>query len=361
MTDFVTSILQLEKRCIFCGKKPSEKNREHIIPRWLIALTGDPKREWYLGLKFNDISKPTRAFAADPFQFPACESCNSRYSALEARTQSHMTKLLNEESLTGVEWDDLLDWFDKVRIGLFIGNMMLNKDLPIPDPKFFIDQRSGTKDRCLLIYPNRSDYFGLRMIGAGDPVFFHNSTSFMLAVNGLLFLNASSDFILAPRMGFPFPRKTRMQGQYIAAHDFTAFYRPKLPFIRFSFYQPLLRIYQTILNTNILDEDEYKTLACTDYVSSKLLPGSRVKTQPCAAANGALTFLGTASRARFVRPPAKNFKTFDEYCLRFFEYRHMELERAIEIAEPVSRPLIRTMMKINGYAIDQTNSGICSL
>ena len=49
MTDFVTSILQLEKRCIFCGKKPSEKNREHIIPRWLIALTGDPKREWYLG------------------------------------------------------------------------------------------------------------------------------------------------------------------------------------------------------------------------------------------------------------------------------------------------------------------------
>jgi hypothetical protein len=361
MTDFVTSILQLEKRCIFCGERPSEKNREHVIPRWLIALTGDPKREWHLGVKFGDPSKPARAFTADQFQFPACESCNSRYSGLEARTKSHMTKLLNEENLTGVEWDDLLDWFDKVRIGLFIGNMMLNKDLPIPDPKFFIDQRSGAKDRCLLIYPNRSDYFGLRMIGAGDPVFFYNPTSFMLAVNGLLFLNASSDFLLAPRMGFPFPRETRMQGPYIAADDFTALYRPKLPFIRFSFYQPSLGIYQTILNTEILNEDAYSALAHTDYVGSKLVPGSPIKTQPCAVTNGTPTFLGTADRAGALRLPKKSIKTFDEYCLRFFEYRYMELERAIEIAEPVSRPLIRTIMKFNGYAIDQTNSGIYSL
>jgi hypothetical protein len=182
-----------------------------------------------------------RRFAADQFQFPACEACNSRYSDLEGRTKANMTKLLNEQSLSAVQWDDLLDWFDKVRIGLFIGNMILNKDLPVPNPKFFIDQRIGAKDRCVLIYPNRADRVGLGMIGAGDPVFFHLPTSFMLLVNKLLFVNLSSDFLLAPRMGFPFPRTIEMEGPRMRADDFTAFLRPKLPFIRFSFYRPVGR------------------------------------------------------------------------------------------------------------------------
>ena len=147
MTELITSILQLEKRCIFCGNPPNGKNKEHVIPRWLTELTGDPKRAWYLGLKFGEPDKPPRVFSADQFQFPACEVCNTRYSNLESRTKSSFLKLWDNEPLAAAEWDDLLDWFDKVRIGLFIGNMVLNKDLPIPDPKFFIDQRIGAKDR----------------------------------------------------------------------------------------------------------------------------------------------------------------------------------------------------------------------
>jgi len=136
VTKLITSILQIEKRCIFCGNPPTEKNKEHVIPRWLIELTGGPKRAWYLGVKFSELDKPARVFSADQFQFPACEACNTRYSDLEGRTKGYFLKLWDNKPLTAAEWDDLLDWFDKVRIGLFIGNMILNKDLPIPNPKF---------------------------------------------------------------------------------------------------------------------------------------------------------------------------------------------------------------------------------
>jgi hypothetical protein len=44
--------MNMDKFCVFCGKKPQSKNREHIIPQWLIALTGDPNRDVYLVRKW---------------------------------------------------------------------------------------------------------------------------------------------------------------------------------------------------------------------------------------------------------------------------------------------------------------------
>ena len=32
----------LSKVCIFCGNPPSGKNKEHVIPQWLIRATGKP-------------------------------------------------------------------------------------------------------------------------------------------------------------------------------------------------------------------------------------------------------------------------------------------------------------------------------
>jgi len=32
------------KKCVFCGKNPISKTKEHIIPQWLIEYTGDPDR-----------------------------------------------------------------------------------------------------------------------------------------------------------------------------------------------------------------------------------------------------------------------------------------------------------------------------
>jgi hypothetical protein len=271
VTELITSILQLEKRCIFCGNPPNGKNKEHVIPRWLIELTGDPKRAWYLGLKFGEPDKQPRVFSADQFQFPACEACNTRYSNLEGRTKSSFLKHWDNEPLTAAEWDDLLDWFDKVRIGLFIGNMILNKDLPIPDPKFFIDQRIGAKDRCVLVYPI-PDHDGLRIYGGSDAVFFHLPTSFMILARNLLFLNVSSDFLLAPRMGFPFPRIMEEIEGKTRADALAATLRPKIPFIRFSFHPPIIAVYQAILMKELIGDETHAALAANDYVKSRLWP-----------------------------------------------------------------------------------------
>jgi hypothetical protein len=361
VTELVTSVLQQEKRCIFCGKPPHEKNREHVIPQWLIELTGDPSRTWHLGVKFSDQNKSARQFAANQYQFPACEVCNTRYSALEARAKANMVKLLNMQSLNATEWNDLLDWFDKVRIGLFIGNMILNKDLPIPNPKFFIDQRIGMKDRCVLVYPIRYGHLGLRMVGAGDPVFFYQPTCFMLLVNNLLFVNLSSDFLLAARMGFPFPRKLETVRSNLQVDDFTAIRRPKVPFIRFFFYPPIIGVYQTILVKELLEAESYASLACDVYVQSKLLPGSMFKTKLGIIKCEKPVFLSAVDEVTPMELPTQQIKTFEEYCLRFFEYRQFELERAAGLLEPSLRGLVRTAMKFNRYAIDQTKSGLFSI
>ncbi|HDR2534145.1 TPA: hypothetical protein QCI12_004383 [Enterobacter roggenkampii] len=48
-------IQSVVKKCIFCGDKPENKNKEHVIPKWLIEMTGDKKRSGYFGFdKFTE-------------------------------------------------------------------------------------------------------------------------------------------------------------------------------------------------------------------------------------------------------------------------------------------------------------------
>lgn len=44
----------MDKFCVFCGSKPESKNKEHILPQWLLKLTGDPNREIFLGRKWHE-------------------------------------------------------------------------------------------------------------------------------------------------------------------------------------------------------------------------------------------------------------------------------------------------------------------
>src|ERR1700741_3952314 len=41
------------KFCIFCGGKPVENAREHVLPQWLIAVTGDPQRQGMFGIDWT--------------------------------------------------------------------------------------------------------------------------------------------------------------------------------------------------------------------------------------------------------------------------------------------------------------------
>lgn len=360
MIDFQTSVLQQEKRCIFCGEPPAAKNKEHVIPKWLIELTGDPKRQWHLGVKFGDTDKPHRRFAADQFQFPACEACNTKYSDLEGRAKGHVVQLLNNSNLTANEWDDLLDWFDKVRIGLFIGNMILNKELPIPEPNFYIDQRLGKKDRCVLVYPHRDDYTGFNMIGGGDPVFFHHPSTLMLIINNLIFLNVSTDFLLSARMGFPYPLKTRNEGNRSYIEDFRATYKPKLPLTRFSFYPPKIGVYQTVLMDVAADDKDYAAVLKNDFIREKRMKGSNIKTRICVIKDGAATFVPENAIVESVQLQAPYLKTLEEHYLRFFDYRERLLDEALA-RTPESRKFIKVLKRFNNDAIAQVKAGIGAL
>jgi hypothetical protein len=51
----------MDKICVFCGEKPKSRNSEHVIPQWLIELTGNPKRIASFGYEkwLNPNSKRT--------------------------------------------------------------------------------------------------------------------------------------------------------------------------------------------------------------------------------------------------------------------------------------------------------------
>lgn len=198
--------------CVFCGQPPQEKTNEHVIPRWLIETTGDPKRPMQLG-PFVTQKEYFKQFAFDQFRFPACNNCNQIFSILESRTKSVMESLLTRQAASDQDLDILLDWFDKVRVGLWLGyHQHLDNNLYQINPNFHIADRMASSDRALLIYRLKDVNKGIRFIGVNTPAFAHSPTCFSLVVNDFLFCNVSTDFLLARRAGIPYPEKISYKG-----------------------------------------------------------------------------------------------------------------------------------------------------
>jgi len=135
--------------CVFCGNVPTDNNPEHVLPTWLLKLTGDPKRTASFGWDYQQDKK--RKFAFSSFVFPACKSCNEEYSQLETAAGPILTELCNDSTITVMEADIILDWFDKVRIGLWLGFHILDRNIFGLDPMFHIENRVARKDRLLFI------------------------------------------------------------------------------------------------------------------------------------------------------------------------------------------------------------------
>lgn len=202
----------MEKHCVFCGKKPQDKSREHVVPKWLIELTGDPSRNANFGFSKNTTVKALepRTFAFDRFTFPACSACNQKFSRLEANVKSTMMSVLSGGMISAPALSELLDWFDKVRIGLWLGMRVLDKDVANVEPNFHIETRLGQHDRLLIV--EKSDYSGKRLnfVGVDTISFALTPSAFMLIVNDYHFTNVSSLFLCARRLGFPYAQSMRL-------------------------------------------------------------------------------------------------------------------------------------------------------
>ena len=208
---------KLSKLCVFCGQPPTDKNAEHVIPQWLMELTGKKSRPCYLG---NILDGKSIAFQA--FKFPACEECNSKYAKLEAVVKPIIVNILDGKSVSAENLNLLLDWFDKVRVGLWLGELYMSKRIDEFSPHMHIDSRMGAKDRMLIVErvaPDAPNRRGLGFIGPSTDQFLHNPCSFQLLINNYTFTSVSEYGLVARRLGFPYcDRMIRMSTEDVRAN-----------------------------------------------------------------------------------------------------------------------------------------------
>lgn len=200
------------KFCVFCGEKPEHKTNEHVIPKWLIELTGNPKRIARFGYNQEAGEAPRkRTFSFNAFQFPSCANCNQKYSNLEIVVKSVMQKIISDAFLSSKDFNALLDWFDKVRVGLWLGYQYLEKNPAEITPKFHIEKRIGQNDRMLVIYKIDSDIKQLNYLGCDTLSFRYTPSCFGLHINNYCFINISHNDLFSRRIGFPYPVESFMQ------------------------------------------------------------------------------------------------------------------------------------------------------
>ncbi len=256
----------MDRFCIFCGERPGCKTVEHVIPQWLIHLTGNPHRQVYLGRKWASPKLDKREFSFDSFAFPACDKCNSAFSNLETRAKSIVETILDRGSLTSYHWDTFLDWLDKVRIGIWLGMIYLNQNHLAIAPGFHIGDRLGSKDRFVIVYEIEDD--GDKGVGWGNtesPLFGHMPSCFTLIIDNLIFLNASCDFLFSERFGFPFLKNRRhreeggMWGDLVEGTETLQF-----PLVRRHFRPGGTQLFQPMFQHNFLQQDNSDPVDVSD-------------------------------------------------------------------------------------------------
>lgn len=193
------------KFCVFCGAEHTKKSKEHIVPRWLIELTGDPSSAAYLGRQWLDPGLPKRSYSLSAFTFPACEVCNHDYASLEADASGIVRRMLDYSPLSAYDLEKLLDWLDKIRTGLWLGMIYLNKNYRGVVPQFYITSRLAAKDRMLVLYRAKHGKRGLVLGGVDTPIFHKMPSCFTLTINDLHILNVSAGFLFSKQIGFPYP------------------------------------------------------------------------------------------------------------------------------------------------------------
>ena len=264
MEDWHINLMKNRPRiCIFCGESLHDKNNEHIIPQWLIELTGDPNRKIVLGpFTSQRLLEPGadlfRSFSFNSFQFPSCTQCNTEFSALEGLAQSRISKLVRAEPLSADDFRVILDWFDKVRIGLWLGyHYFLDHNFWGISPKFHIRDRIGVADRALSISRSTNYEPGVRFAGVNTPAFAHVPSCFTLTINEWFIINVSYQFIVSKAAGLPYPQSIELGGNeelLIDLHEGSG--ELSVPILPLEYERSGTTIGQSILPEQLISDDD---------------------------------------------------------------------------------------------------------
>jgi hypothetical protein len=193
--------------CIFCGKPVGkvDRSREHVLPMWMLRATGDPNRR--IRIEIDPITGEDIIRPASTFHFPACRACNESYGRkLEAHAKKAMEWLFAGKSLQVSQCYWLLDWLDKVRIGLWLAYNTLHKEFF--QPKFRIDQRLGKKDRIAIISVDPGDQTkGFGFGGIDNNVFRTSQAGMYLRINNVRILSMSYENFISRFSGMPYAKE----------------------------------------------------------------------------------------------------------------------------------------------------------
>jgi hypothetical protein len=203
--------------CTFCGGPPQKKNREHVLPQWLLKLTGDPHRKVYLGRDYT--KNGFRELPYSKLTVPACTDCNSKYAKLERKIAPIVETILANGPLTRDDLILLLDWFDKVRVGMWTWYYHMDKNMAGIDPLYAIDQRTSRRDRMLIINRTSDAVQDLTYRGCDLPSFYYTPSCFNLMINQYSFTNISSPFFLGKDIGLPYPACSEMMSNGHAVYS----------------------------------------------------------------------------------------------------------------------------------------------
>ncbi|MFE4047145.1 hypothetical protein [Priestia sp. YIM B13490] len=258
----------MEKICIFCGNKPQDKTNEHVIPQWLIELTGNPSRKANFALN--------KQFAFSSFKFPACNICNNKFSGMEGAVKHIIINLLNGQPIKALDLNLLLDWLDKVRIGIWLGNLYLDKNPTNIDPNYHINTRVGQRDRMLVIYKYHPMFInkGIQFSGTNLPSFHIMPTAFTLRINNIVLMNVSVTKFLSHKLGFPYIKEQKIKDAKTTSGILEkGLERVKKPIVSFPLISGGIEIYQPMFGREIefMDDADYSLLYDTDYVKENSL------------------------------------------------------------------------------------------
>jgi len=259
----------MRKFCVFCGLPPENKNKEHIIPKWLMKLTGTDKKKMSVGSNWTNGEEIIFNFLA--FTFPSCTKCNTKYAELESSVKPIVEKILVDEYVQTEELILLLDWFDKVRISLWLAVKYHNSDAIKLAPKYYINDRIRLKDRLLAITNCYDNYKGLGWTGVNTYFFIASPTCFTMRINNVLFTNCSMDFLLSEKLGFPYPAFEKKNDVDEALTDFLILDGKKeIEHVAFKskLYSPYVMVSQPIYKVT---KDKFLTKYDNEYVKSHSL------------------------------------------------------------------------------------------
>ncbi|MDH4201627.1 MAG: hypothetical protein OEV87_01900 [Phycisphaerae bacterium] len=260
------------KECVFCGLKPNNKTKEHVLPQWLLEFTGDKKREITLNVYTPEAGMKQHTLAFDNLVFPACDTCNNNFSHLEDKVKIIFQKVNTGLKINAEEAEKLLDWFDKIRVGMWLGGLMWSKNWMGIAPNYRIQERNGLTDRVLYIGHTNEQAKGLNFSNITDVIFMGNPLFLFLRVNNLSFLNLVGLGIAAGSMGLPKIKPIKREGkmyEYEVKKPKNENYKENWPATAKSFSILSQAIYNDALKDQV-ENDEFYWKNITNKTKSKI-------------------------------------------------------------------------------------------